>query len=53
VAAGQDLPLRRVDDPADDADKGRLPGAVRAEQREDLAVPDLQVYVLERPKAEA
>ncbi len=31
------VPARRVDDAADDADQRRLAGAVRAEQREDLA----------------
>ena len=40
-----------VDDAADDADQRRLAGAVGAEQREDLAAPDLEVDVLERLEA--
>ena len=41
----------RVDDAADDADQRRLAGAVRAEQREDLATPDRQVDVPQRQEA--
>src|SRR3712207_8451060 len=35
--------LCRVDDPADDADQGRLSGAVRTQQGKDLPLSDLQV----------
>jgi hypothetical protein len=48
VAADGHLPLRRRDDAADDVDEGGLAGAVRPEQREDLALPDLQVDALQR-----
>src|SRR6266849_3341113 len=41
----------RIDDPADDADQGRLPRAVGAEQREDLSAADVQADVLESPEA--
>ena len=37
------VPRRRRDDAADDVDERRLPGAVRPEQREDLALPDLEI----------
>src|SRR3712207_898849 len=43
--------LCRVDDPADDADQGRLSGAVRTQQGKDLPLSDLQVDVLERLEA--
>ena len=46
-----DLAGGRIDDAADDADQRRLAGAVRAEQRENLAAPDLQVDVLQRLEA--
>ena len=42
------LPALGVDDAADDADQRRLAGAVRAEQREDLAAADLEVDALQR-----
>ena len=45
------VPRARIDDAADDADQRRLAGAVRAEQREDLAAPDLEVDVLQRLEA--
>ena len=51
VAVGNHGPLRRRDDPADDMDQGRLPGAIRAQECEDLALADLQVNVLERLQA--
>ena len=38
----------RIDDPADGADEGRLSRAVGAQQREDLAAANVQVYFLER-----
>ena len=38
---------RRIDDAADDADQCRLAGAVRAEQREDLAMANVQADVFE------
>ena len=41
----------RRDDAADDADQRRLAGAVRAEQREDLALADLEVDALQRLQA--
>src|SRR5215469_4654560 len=39
---------RRIDDAADDADQGRLAGAIRAEQRENLAVADVEIDVFKR-----
>ena len=42
------VPARRRDDPAHDADQRGLAGAVRSEQGEDLAAPDLEVDVLQR-----
>ena len=36
------------DGAADDADQGRLAGPVGAEQREDLAAPDLQIDAAQR-----
>ena len=51
VPVDRDASLRRLDDPADDADERRLAGAVRAEQREDLAAADVEVDVLERLKS--
>ena len=51
VAVDGDLAGSRIDDAADDADQRRLAGAVRAEQSENLAAPDLQVDVLERLEA--
>ncbi len=47
VTVDGDLAGGRIDDAADDADQRRLAGAVRAEQREDLAVADIQVDVFE------
>ncbi len=44
AAVGADVAGRRLDDAADDADERRLAGAVWAEQREDLALFDRQVY---------
>ena len=41
----------RIDDAADDADQRGLAGAVRPEQRENLAAPDLQVDALQRLEA--
>ena len=41
----------RLDDAADDADQRGLAGAVRAEQREDLAAADVEIDVLERLEA--
>ena len=45
------VPAARLDDAADDADQRGLAGAVRPEQGEDLAAPDLQVDALERLEA--
>jgi hypothetical protein len=36
------------DDAADDVDQRRLAGTVRAEQGEDLSLPDLQIDALQR-----
>src|SRR6266581_6421714 len=47
VAANGHLTTARIDDPAHNADQRGLAGAIRAEQREDLAAADLQVDVLE------
>src|SRR3546814_1856306 len=51
VPVDQDLALGRIDDAADDADQGRLAGAVGAEQGENLAAADLRIDVLQRPEA--
>src|SRR5204862_1834317 len=51
VPVDEYLPGSRVDDAADDADEGRLAGAVRAEEREDLALPDLEVGRFQRLEA--
>src|SRR3546814_589294 len=51
MAVGQDDALARIDDPANDADQRRLPGAVGPQQREDLAAADLQIDVFERLEA--
>src|SRR5262249_41169139 len=48
VAGGDDPAARRRDDAADDVDQSRLAGPVRAEEREDLALLDLEVHVAER-----
>jgi hypothetical protein len=47
MAVGQDDALARRDNPADDADQGRLARAIRTEQGKDLAAANLQVDVLE------
>src|SRR3974377_815656 len=39
---------RRIDDAANDADQGRFAGPIRAEQRENLAVTDVEIDVFER-----
>src|SRR5208337_5027979 len=51
MAGDQHAAARRLDDAADDADQRRLAGAVRAEQRENLAAANLKADVLERLKA--
>jgi len=51
VSVRQDGSLRRIDDPADDADERGFPRAVGAEEREDLALADFQVDVLQRLEA--
>ena len=48
VPVGHHRPARRRHDAADDVDERRLAGAVRPEQREDLAAPDLEIDPLER-----
>jgi len=45
------LARARRDDAADDVDQRGLAGAVRAEQREDLAALDLEVDALQRLQA--
>src|SRR5580698_2280048 len=47
VTVDGDFAGGRVDDAANDTDQRRLAGAVGAEQREDLAVTDIQVDVFE------
>src|SRR5262245_40398759 len=47
VAADGHLAMCRIDDPAHNADQRSLTSAIGAEQREDLAAPNLQVDVLE------
>ena len=52
VTAGDgDAAGRRRHDPADDTDEGGLSGAVRSEQAENLARPDLEIDVLQRLEA--
>ena len=48
VAVDRDRALRRIENAADDADQRGLAGAVRAEQREDLAAPDLEIDRFQR-----
>src|SRR5579875_79114 len=48
ISADRDAAARRIDDAADDADQRGLAGAVRTEQREYLAVLDVEIDVLER-----
>jgi hypothetical protein len=50
VTVHEHLAFGRIDDAADDADQRRLAGAVRAEQRENLAVRDFQADILQRLK---
>ena len=50
VTARSDLAAGRRDDSADDIDQRRLPGAVRAEQRKDFALADVEVDRLQRFK---
>ena len=51
VPVGQHDALGRVDDAADDADERRLAGAVRTEKRKNLALPNLQIDVVESAEA--
>ena len=51
VTVDGDRAAARVDDAADDVDQRRLAGAVRAEQTENLAAPDLEIRVLQRLEA--
>ena len=51
VAGDRDLAGARLDDAADDVDQRRLAGAVRPEQRENLAAADVQVDALQRLEA--
>jgi hypothetical protein len=51
VAGGEHRAFAGRDQPANDADQGRLARAVRPEQGEDLALADVQVDALERLEA--
>ena len=51
MAVDRDRAGGRIDDAADDADQRGLAGAVRPEQRENLAAADVQVDALERLEA--
>jgi hypothetical protein len=53
MAVGNDNTSGRIDDSADDADQGRLSGAIRSQQREYLSGPDLQVDFFEGLEARA
>src|ERR1700733_11629781 len=53
VAADRDVAGAQIIDAANDADQRGLAGAVRSEQREDLALLDLQIDVLQRLEAGA
>ena len=53
VAVDRDRAVARVHDAADDADQRRLAGAVGAEQRENLAAPDVEVDALSALKPDA
>src|SRR5919106_3020005 len=48
-ALGADAAGRRLDDPGDDAEEGRLPGAVAADEPDGLAARDVERDVAERP----
>jgi hypothetical protein len=48
VAADRDAAFARSRDPADDADQRGLAGAVRPQQRKNLAALDLQIDVVQR-----
>ena len=48
VAEHLDVAARLVDERGDDADDGRLAGAVRPEQREEIALLDFEIDALER-----
>ena len=48
VPIDRHAPLGRVDDAADDADQRRLAGAVRPQQRKDLAAANVEIDALER-----
>ena len=48
MSVDQDHAARRIDDAAHDVDQRGLAGAVRPQQREDLAAPDLQVDAVQR-----
>ena len=48
MAADRDAALAQIGDAADDADQRGLAGAVRPEQREDLAALDVQIDAVQR-----
>src|SRR5260370_25502384 len=48
MAVDGDAPFAEIGDAADDADQRGLAGAVRPQQRKDLAAANLQVDVIER-----
>jgi hypothetical protein len=51
VAADSDAALAQIGDAADDADQRGLAGAVRPQQREYLATPDVEIYAVQRLEA--
>src|SRR5262249_5295457 len=53
LAVDGDRARARLDDVADDPEQGRLAAAGRADQRDELALTDLQVDVLQRDDAAA
>jgi hypothetical protein len=53
VAVGEHRAGARIDDAANDGDQRRLAGAVRPEQRKNLAAADFEVDVLQRLKPDA
>ena len=53
MAVDRDTALAQIGDAADDADQRGLAGAVRPEQGEDLAAPDVEIDVFQRLEAGA
>src|SRR6185437_14958261 len=50
MPVNQDRTAAEIDDAANDADQRGLAGTVRAKQREDFTLADVEVDVLERPE---